>query len=81
MSTLPIVHTQADLDGEVAFLREQGYPYIGSVEHHRLILQADGRIASQWTEMDESGWEPITEDSMMTMEEFWESVFCWRHDC
>ncbi len=81
MSTLPVIVTQADLDSEVAHLRSIGYPYVGAPEHHRHVLLSDGRIMSQWTNDDETGWEPESECSIYTLEEWADSVFCWANDC
>lgn len=78
---MQVLTTQAQVDAFFADLLDAGYPYMGTPEHNRHVLLADGSIRSDWTKMDESGWEDESEGTVSTQEEIAESVYCWQHDC
>lgn len=71
--------TQADVDKMFADMEYAGYPYMGSAEHNRHILESDGRIRSVWT--NAAGYfVPDEDDVIQTLEEWHESFNAWRYD-
>ena len=71
--------TQADVDAMFADWEYAGYPYMGSAEHNRHILEPDGRIRSVWKN-DDGEFIPTEDDVIQTLEEWCESFDAWRYD-
>lgn len=71
--------TQSDIDEWFGGWRDAGYPYMGSEEHNRHILMADGRIRSIWTN-DDGEFEYTDDDVIVTIEEAAESFHAWQYD-
>jgi hypothetical protein len=71
--------TQSEVDRVFADWLYAGYPYMGSAEHNRHVLEPDGRIRSMWK--NDAGEFQFTEDDVIqSFEEWCESFDAWRYD-
>lgn len=68
--------TQHDLNAYVEYLREEGYPYLGSDDARHQLVNVNGELMILWDVPGEPEWEY----TLSTQEEFADSVFEWWHD-
>lgn len=73
------INTQADVDRMFADMEYAGYPYMGSPEHNRHVLEPDGRIRSMWCN-DDGEFQFDEDDVIQSVEEWIESFDAWRYD-